>query len=193
MLRACAALTLALTDMGGLVAQVLTRKIEVAMVNVVGSLPTTKTARWWLVVAPSANHPEPFEGADMFQRSAKIVLPTLLESDSPAGPWTAIPDEEIPVTMNLAMLKQMLSEEAWIPVQVVIDLSNGLLTRKRLEKAIQAGEVRDRKPSAKRRELHIRDVVALFVRLTSKAGVSEEATAMFSRLLAAQEKKQGQR
>jgi hypothetical protein len=44
------------------------------------------------------------------QKSNPPSLPQLLESDSPDGPWTPIPDTEITLTANLANIKRAISQ-----------------------------------------------------------------------------------
>lgn len=67
--------------------------------------------------------------------------------------------------------------DAYIAFTKAIELSNGVLTRKKLEKAIDKGnpiKVRDWKPSAQRREVHIQDVLLLIDKLSDDKDVSEK-------------------
>jgi len=73
-------------------------------------------------------------------------------------------------------------DDAYIPFTKALELSNGALTRKKLEKAIKKGEpvkVRDRKPSPQRRNVHIQDVLSLISKLSVNDDATEEAARMF--------------
>jgi len=83
--------------------------------------------------------------------------------------------------------------EAYIPFTTAIELSNGVLTRKKLEKAIDKSDpvkVRDRKPSKQRREVHIQDVLALIKKLEVDDQITDTAIGLFSRWKAEFQKKQ---
>jgi len=72
--------------------------------------------------------------------------------------------------------------EAYIPFKKAIELSNGVLTRKRLNKAIEQGEpikVRSDKPSKQRKRVHIQDVLSLIENLSEDNKAGEEAARMF--------------
>lgn len=63
-----------------------------------------------------------------------------------------------------------------------IEFSNGVLTRKKLEKALKQGEpmkVRSKKPSTNRLNVHIQDVLSLIRKLSVNNNVGEEAARMF--------------
>jgi hypothetical protein len=84
-------------------------------------------------------------------------------------------------------------DEAYIPFTKGVALSNGVLTRKKLEKAIDKGEpvkVRDRKPSAQRREVHIQDVLRLIDKLSADESVTENAAKMFGEYMQAYQRRQ---
>jgi hypothetical protein len=86
-----------------------------------------------------------------------------------------------------------LASEPYIPYMKAIGLSNGVLTRKKLDKAITEGQpvkVRDRTPRPQRREVHIQDVLQLIDKLTINEGVKEEAARMFGEYKRAHQSKQ---
>ena len=75
------------------------------------------------------------------------------------------------------------SDDAYIPFTKALELSNGILTRKRLDKAINKGEpvrVRAIKPNPQRKNVHVQDVIELINALTADSSVKEEAARMFS-------------
>jgi len=74
------------------------------------------------------------------------------------------------------------NDEAYIPYTKAIEFSNGILTRKKLDKAIKQGEplkARDKKPSEKRRCVHIQDVLSLINKLSVNEKAAEQAARMF--------------
>ncbi len=70
-------------------------------------------------------------------------------------------------------------EEAYISATQAIQLSNRVLDRKKLDKAIAAGRVRWKKPSKKRKNVHIQDVIAEISRCEGSKEAKEEAARMF--------------
>lgn len=73
-------------------------------------------------------------------------------------------------------------DDAYIPYKKAIDLSNGVLSRKKLDKAINCGEpvrVRSKKPRENRRNVHIQDVLAVIEKLSNDDNIKEEASRMF--------------
>ena len=109
----------------------------------------------------------------------------LLESDNLDGPWEPIPDDEYTVTATMQAIKDLVAEddEAYIPFAKAIKLSSGVLTRKKLEKAIIQGgpvQVRDKKPSKNRRMVNVHDVLKLIESLSQGENYSEKAAKMFS-------------
>lgn len=75
------------------------------------------------------------------------------------------------------------SDEAYIPFTKAIELSNGILTRKKLDKAIDQSKpikVRSKKPRANRLNVHIQDVLSLINKLSENDKAGEEAARMFS-------------
>lgn len=84
------------------------------------------------------------------------------------------------------------TEDALIPFNKAIEMSNGILTRKKLEKAVKQGEpvkVRSEKPSKQRRTVHIQDVLALIKKLSDSEAASEQAVAIFARYKSEHQKK----
>jgi len=82
--------------------------------------------------------------------------------------------------------------DAYIPFTKAIELSNGLLTRKKLDKAIEHGKpvkVRDKKPSKQRRNVNIQDVLLLINKLSANEKTTEEAARMFGEYKKAFQKK----
>ena len=80
--------------------------------------------------------------------------------------------------------KKAGQDDAYIPFSKAIELSNGILTRKKLEKAIEHGKptkVRDIKPRKNRRNVHIQDVLLLINKLSINEKASEEAARMFGK------------
>ena len=72
--------------------------------------------------------------------------------------------------------------EAYIPYTKAIEFGNGILTRKKLDKAIKQGEpikVRSKKPTRNRQNVHIQDVLLLIEKLSENTKATEEATRMF--------------
>lgn len=99
----------------------------------------------------------------------------LLESDNIDGPWTEF--------MSFTSTAQS-NNDAYILSSKAIDLSNGILTRKRLKKAITKSEpvsVRYNKPSPQRLYVHIQDILILIEKLSANEGVTEETVKMFGR------------
>jgi len=85
--------------------------------------------------------------------------------------------------------------EAYISYTKAIELSNGILTRKKLDKAINQEEpmkVRSKKPHKNRRIVHIKDVLLLIKKLSLNNNVGEEATRMFSEWKNLEQKKRGE-
>lgn len=71
---------------------------------------------------------------------------------------------------------------AYIPFKKAIELSNGVLTRKKLNKAIEKRDpihVRSHKPSKQRLDVHIQDVIALIEELSLSEKAAEKAAKMF--------------
>jgi hypothetical protein len=89
------------------------------------------------------------------------------------------------ISLNNAVVLQPQEKDnndAYIPFGKTIELSNGILNRKKLEKAINEGKpvkVRDKKPSKQRRNVHIQDILQLIEKLSSNPKASEEAARMF--------------
>mgnify|MGYP001103618569 CR=1 FL=1 len=74
-------------------------------------------------------------------------------------------------------------DEAYISHTKAIELSGGILTRKKLDTAIEQGKpikVRSRKPRINRRNVHIQDVLLLIKKLSGNEKASEEAIRMFA-------------
>lgn len=93
------------------------------------------------------------------------------------------------------LLEKGRDGEAFIPFGKAIQFSNGILTRKRLEKAIKKGiplKVRDRKPRKQRLEVHIQDLMSLIEKLSSNAKVSEEVALMFGTYVKEYQKKRNE-
>jgi hypothetical protein len=83
-------------------------------------------------------------------------------------------------------------EDAYIGFIKAIELSSGILTRKKLEKAIKDGEpvkVRCDRPRARRCNVHIQDVLALIEKLSADDAAGEKADEMFSEYKEAFQKK----
>jgi len=84
------------------------------------------------------------------------------------------------------------NDEAYIHFTKAIKLSNGILTRKKLDKALNQDEpmkVRSKKPSKNRRIVHIQDVLSLIGKLSENNNVGEEAARMFGEYQKAHQKK----
>ena len=74
------------------------------------------------------------------------------------------------------------NDEAYIPFTKAIKLSNGILNRKKLDKAIKQRKpikVRSKKPTRNRQNVHIQDVLLLIENLSENTKATEEATSMF--------------
>lgn len=83
------------------------------------------------------------------------------------------------------------NDEAYIPFTEAIKLSNGILTRKKLDKALNQDElmkVRSKKPRKNRRIVHIQDVLSLIKKLSENNNVGEEAARMFGEYKKAHQK-----
>ena len=108
------------------------------------------------------------------------------ESDNLDGPWEPIPDDEYTVTATMQAIKDLVAEddEAYIPFGKAIELSSGVLTRKKLDKAISQGDpikIRCKKPSKNRKNVHIQDVLKLINKISSSEKITEEAAKLFGR------------
>ena len=84
-------------------------------------------------------------------------------------------------------------EDAFIPFRKAITMSGGVLNRYNLEKAIHQGEpvrVRSEKPSEKRQNVHIQDILRLIKALSPDEAAEEKAAEMFGQLKSMQLAKQ---
>jgi len=74
------------------------------------------------------------------------------------------------------------ADDAYIPFTKAIEFGRGILTRKKLERAIKQGkpvEVRFKKPSTNRLNVHIQDFILLINKLSENDKGAEEAARMF--------------
>ena len=72
------------------------------------------------------------------------------------------------------------NDEAYVPFGKVIELSNGILNRNKLDDAIELKKVRFTKPSTQRKNVHIQDVLNLIDELSSNEPAKELAAKMFA-------------
>ena len=93
--------------------------------------------------------------------------------------------------------KQKKGEDdgAYIPITKAIKFSNGILTLKKLNKAIEQGQpikVRSKKPRINRKSVHIQDVLSLINKLSENDKPGEEAARMFGEYQKQYEKKRNE-